>query len=254
MTTLLTPLFVSLKAKLGDLHPDLPQAFRQIELWANRQQATVSAGYASLTGPGQTVTPGDLTQAGGFTVNSTTSIQLNDNGGGISINEAANSISMSMGSNGSSSNVTIYTTGASSEIRLQSGDRIRETSVNGHSIVDSSAYPGAKGGIIIYAGGSASFPLNNPGEIDIQGLQAVSVTAGTSGLALSCPHGGPITLSTGGLGGGVAVGTTGDPVGFCGAAPIGSVTITGSRGGNVALANLLTALGNFGLITDSTTP
>ena len=37
---------------------------------------------------------------------------------------------------------------------------------------------------------------------------------------------------------------------FNGAPPI----VTGSRGGNVALANLLKALANAGVITDNTTP
>lgn len=41
--------------------------------------------------------------------------------------------------------------------------------------------------------------------------------------------------------------------GFNGTAPIAKPTITGSRGGNAALASLLTALANYGLITDSTT-
>lgn len=42
-------------------------------------------------------------------------------------------------------------------------------------------------------------------------------------------------------------------VGFNGTAAIAKPTITGSRGGNAALASLLTALVNYGLITDSTT-
>lgn len=42
-------------------------------------------------------------------------------------------------------------------------------------------------------------------------------------------------------------------VGFFGAAPIAKPTITGSRGGNAALASLLTQLANYGLITDNTT-
>jgi hypothetical protein len=47
--------------------------------------ATVSA-YASLTGPGQTATPGDLTQEGGFTVNAAThNIPLNVTSGLISL-------------------------------------------------------------------------------------------------------------------------------------------------------------------------
>ncbi len=41
--------------------------------------------------------------------------------------------------------------------------------------------------------------------------------------------------------------------GFSGAAPVAKPTITGSRGGNAALASLLTALAATGLLTDSTT-
>lgn len=47
-------------------------------------------GYASLTGPGETATPGDLDQEGGFTVNdSGTGINLNSpvGGGGITLDE-----------------------------------------------------------------------------------------------------------------------------------------------------------------------
>ena len=42
-------------------------------------------------------------------------------------------------------------------------------------------------------------------------------------------------------------------VGFQGTAAIAKPTVTGSKGGNAALASLLTALSNYGLITDSTT-
>lgn len=40
-------------------------------------------------------------------------------------------------------------------------------------------------------------------------------------------------------------------IGFNGTTPIAKPTVTGSRGANVALASLLTALANLGLITDS---
>lgn len=40
---------------------------------------------------------------------------------------------------------------------------------------------------------------------------------------------------------------------FHGSAAISKPTITGSKGGNAALGNLLTQLANYGLITDSTT-
>jgi hypothetical protein len=42
-------------------------------------------------------------------------------------------------------------------------------------------------------------------------------------------------------------------VGFNGTSAIAKPTVTGSRGSNAALASLLTALANYGLITDSTT-
>jgi hypothetical protein len=45
----------------------------------------------------------------------------------------------------------------------------------------------------------------------------------------------------------------GGSLGFYGTTPQTQATITGSRGGNAALANLLTALAAYGLIVDSTT-
>ena len=42
-------------------------------------------------------------------------------------------------------------------------------------------------------------------------------------------------------------------VGFYGATPASKPTVTGSRGGNAALASLLTKLASLGLITDGTT-
>lgn len=63
---------------------------------------------------------------------------------------------------------------------------------------------------------------------------------------------GDITLTCAGqvnVTGGLRVGQ----VGFQGSAHISKPTVTGSRGGNAALASLLTALANYGLITNSTT-
>lgn len=42
-------------------------------------------------------------------------------------------------------------------------------------------------------------------------------------------------------------------VGFFGAAVVGRQTVAGAKGGNAALASLITALANLGLITDNTT-
>jgi hypothetical protein len=51
----------------------------------------------------------------------------------------------------------------------------------------------------------------------------------------------------------VAATGTATEVGFHATTPIVKPTVTGSRGGNAALASLLTALSNYGLITDSST-
>jgi hypothetical protein len=53
--------------------------------------------------------------------------------------------------------------------------------------------------------------------------------------------------------GGPVIGRTGDRIAFYGATPIVKGTITGAKGGNVALANLLTYLASIGILTDSTT-
>jgi hypothetical protein len=70
--------------------------------------------------------------------------------------------------------------------------------------------------------------------------------------------GGATTISGGTIEVGIGAGedvsvcnATGD-LGFYGATRVPKQTVTGSRGGNAALASLLTALANLGLITDST--
>lgn len=52
---------------------------------------------------------------------------------------------------------------------------------------------------------------------------------------------------------GLSLKITSGALGFFGATPVEKPTVAGSRGGNVALASLLTALANEGLITNSTT-
>lgn len=51
----------------------------------------------------------------------------------------------------------------------------------------------------------------------------------------------------------VMIEALGNKLAFNGATPVTKPTVTGSRGGNAALASLLTALAQLGLITDSTT-
>ncbi len=54
-------------------------------------------------------------------------------------------------------------------------------------------------------------------------------------------------------GGNVRVQGDATGLGFFAATPVAKPTVTGAKGGNVALTSLLTALANLGLITDSST-
>lgn len=75
----------------------------------------------------------------------------------------------------------------------------------------------------------------------------------TSGGSMTIGNGtGPVTINGGSDG--VRVGALGTQVGFFGANGSTRPVVTGSRGGNAALASLLNALALLGLITNNTTP
>jgi hypothetical protein len=124
---------------------------------------------------------------------------------------------------------------------------------------------------IMYHAGSPSFQTqSNGGQVrDTSGADPLFGLADDSGANLAVVqvsgsvllidnriHGGPITMRAENNAGTAVALFTGDPdtgVAFNGSPAIAKQTVTGSRGGNAALANLLTALANVGLITDSTT-
>lgn len=152
---------------------------RAIEQWANALKQAVAGAYASLTGPGETTTPGALTQIGDFTV---------EESGGLTF------------------------------FALVGGQFFVQA-----TLIDMAS----TGGVIVDDTSSTGFQFGEAGS-------------------------GPISFDNAGTGGIIFNGGSGG-IGFAGTA-VAYPTITGSRGGNVALANLLTALAGLGLITDSTTP
>ena len=80
-------------------------------------------------------------------------------------------------------------------------------------------------------------------------------TAGVSGSTTAINIGSAVSGATNtvAIRGNLTLGTSGGNMGFYGTTAIARPTVTGSRGGNAALASFLTALSNLGLITDSTT-
>lgn len=135
-------------------------------------------GYASLTGPGETATPGDLTQLGGLSVEVPPT-----SGTGLSLQNQA-------------------------PIELVIQD------IGG-------------GGLVIDEGG------------------------GTGGITIIDHGGGGIVIEDDGVGG-IVLNT--NTLSFFTNPAVSQPTVTGSRGGNAALASLLTALAALGLVIDSSTP
>lgn len=93
--------------------------------------------------------------------------------------------------------------------------------------------------IITGAAGNDSYPQLDMGS----GAAFLSAKGGTNAV---------LRLAGNGTGG-VDVGAVGGRVGFYGATTVAKQTVTGAKGGNVALANLMTALNALGIVTDSTT-
>lgn len=119
--------------------------------------------------------------------------------------------------------------------------------------------PGAGNGILLYSQSAGVGSGLSSGDVGIQcGASDGGAVGGTAfvqpGLSAAAPDYGVAELRNAVGAARVSAGGAADGVGFHGTAPIAKPTVTGSRGGNAALASLLTALANYGLIVDGTTP
>ena len=83
--------------------------------------------------------------------------------------------------------------------------------------------------------------------------RTISATGSSSNVSLNVDAKGTGTINLGYLvaAGGTRVEPLAGKVGFYGTTPITKPTVSGSRGSNAALASLITALANLGLLTDS---
>jgi len=130
-----------------------------------------SMAYASLTGPGELVTPGALTQAGGLTINDdgegvtindTGGVTINDTGAGVAINDTGGvqvqdsaGVGISLHSFGASaSNIGIEAQGATAYIGILSGENL-ELEATGTITIGTSAHTG-----IVNANPAAQFIAN----------------------------------------------------------------------------------------------
>jgi hypothetical protein len=147
-----------------------------------------SGGYASLTGAGETATPGDLTQAGGFTVNDTAGdgIELESTGGGISItNTESGAINIvdsgdtgfNIQETGDGNALNLVSSGTAGEVSINASDAAGQVSVNagGTSVTVNESEllvaPSHSSLQFIVAGSGVSVVLNTPGnQFTLSGL------------------------------------------------------------------------------------
>ena len=97
---------------------------------------------------------------------------------------------------------------------------------------------------------AGSISVKTSGNTSTWSAMGISGATATD-FAVSALTTGNLNLRVGS--GSVSVGGSGDKIDFYGGTGTAKQTVTGSRGGNAALADLLTKLANVGLITDSTT-
>lgn len=95
------------------------------------------------------------------------------------------------------------------------------------------------------AGGNLTLRSGNAGSVGDSGDVLIDTGAITSGTAGSILLGSTNAVE-------VVVGRSSGSLGFYGVAAVAQQTVTGSRGGNVALADLLAKLADLGLIVDGT--
>jgi hypothetical protein len=185
-----------------------------------------SGGYASLTGPGQTVTPGELTQEGQFVIQNNTTPQL--------VVETSSNIGLAAWSTGGATFIAPIASGvfpSTGDFHVETGGKLLITCSDQSSIQtihtnDTFTIECGNLAIIFPTGTGTQFILIGgiTGPLNTQVVQIHALN--NSNLWLS----------------------------FWGATGTSQQTVTGSRGGNAALASLLTALNAYGLIVDASTP
>lgn len=138
------------------------------------------------------------------------------------------------------------------------GALVHGSATTGNSIrvtADGGLAHGITAGFDILASGigAGAFGRADSSDIVASASNAFQFGPGTNANADSLQVGSGVLLEASGdvtIGG--ALNHDGASLGFFGTAPAAKPTVTGSRGGNAALASLLTELAGLGLITDST--
>ena len=240
-----------------DAHKGYADDMRAIETWANNLS---TGGYASLTGPGETTTPGALTQLGDFDVTAFTGGR-----GKVTFTVTHADLILTGGTPPYVEMVARWGTLVLTAFRTYVHARSRgHTTTLLVTILAASTNTGnAEVNISAQsAGGTGAISITTE-STGVHGTGIITVKTGlfhlTGGLTVTgavafTTTTGDITMTTDGAV--RIVGATGD-LHFFGTPTTVAVTkrtVTGSRGGVAALSSLLNALSQYGLINNTSTP
>ncbi len=204
---------------------------------------------------GQTMTLDNATAGGGVVLSSGSTLDV-DASGNITVDTSAGTISLGFLGASDFTGAT-NASGAGGALTLQSGSTTNSGSKGGDLSVTAGNGNGVGvgGNITLQAGQGGATGLG--GDVLIQGGQGGAGAAQGGSVTINSATGltdGDVILDAGSTGGVYLQGSSAGDLGFfVSTGGVAKQTASGSRAGNAALASLLTALSNYGLITDSTT-
>jgi hypothetical protein len=145
--------------------------------------------------------------------------------------------------------ITVVGTDASNDVLVGDGTNTAQVIVDGAS----------KSALVVQSAGVTQWQIGT--RSDNTGVTAIygSVTPSSTNYALrsdgsftilNVASGGTVSINVAGV---AVITLTGTGIGFFGSSAAAKPTVSGSKGGNAALASLMTALAALGLVTDSTT-
>jgi len=191
-----------------------------------------SGGYASLTGPGEGSTPGDLTQAGGFTVNDTQGhgVTVNSNHGNVAVYTNTGYINLDAIGSG---NIGFLTSSGTVSATV-AGGTVLQCAV-GHSFIGA------------YFNFGSSIYLSDTGS---QGITITTSGSPSVGFGFCDINAKKFRVYTGGPNTDEVIGTDNDlhgnaELGFFGATPVTQQSSSGIS----TVADLVTVLKNYGLLS-----
>ncbi len=202
---------------------------------------------------------GATTLSSTLLVSAATTITATLNVGGVATFSSNAGVDGTLGVTGTSSlgvlnagATSVTTLTASSTLGVTGASTLAATSVTTLSVSSTLGVTGTSTLGVLNAGATSVTTLAASSTLNVTGTSTLGTVNAGSLTATSLTLGSGDIVSMGDLTMSGTFDHDGSSIGFFGSAPNTKQTVTGSRGTNAALASLLSALANYGAITDST--